>query len=527
MSDLLNESAGIRRRTALFGLAAAGAALPMRPAFAKDPQLLRIGISQEAGNLDLLQNESSLSSYGLVFEGLVRYGNGGGLAPSLAERWEVAGDGRSITFHLRRGVRFSDGTPFDAEAARWNFARWIGKSDFSWIGVSEQFQKLDVLDPATLRLTVKSPVPAALLELSIVRPVRFLSPKAVDAKGKQTAAIGTGPWKLVENGRSRSVLVPNELYWGAKPTFARLELAVVPDELSRVNALRAGDLDIIGGEWVAPLQPSRAKSLAAQPGVQVLAEAGVSTVLLGFNGNRGPLRDVSVRRAVSLGLDRQAIAKVLYQGYADPASNLFPATIPDSGKRTAVPVRDAAAANRLLDDAGWKRNGAARTKDGQALTLELIASDQVLPGARRLSEFILGQLGELGFTVKVSALDDATYHDRRQKFDYDLAFFGTYAAPYDPHGSLGAMFVSTADSGPDGKVFVSKALDAVVTTALAASGDDRRAKLQKVYDWLDAQQAVCPLVYPQRLWACSRRIKGLRLPPTEYDMPIAGISLTA
>lgn len=515
----------IRRRTTLGLLTVIGLSIPTRQTLAKEPQTLRVGIAQEAGNLDLLQNESALSSYGLVFEGLVRYGGGGKLEPGLAERWEMSGDGLATTFYLRRGVRFSDGTPFDAEAARWNLARWIGKKDFSWIGISEQFKKLEPVDAFTLKLTLKTPVPAALMELSIVRPVRFLSPKAVDAKGTQTAPIGTGPWKVVENTRSKTVLVPNDLYWGAKPTYKRVELAVVPDELSRVNALRAGDLDVIGGEWVSPLQPSRAKSLSGQPGVVVLAEAGVSTVLLGFNGNRGPLADVRVRHAVNLGLDRQAIAEVLYRGYADPASNLFPPTIPDAGQRRVVPVRDPAAANRLLDDAGWKQTGTTRSKDGKGLTLELIASDQVLPGARRLSEFILGQLGELGITVKVSSLDDATYHDRRQKFEYDLAFFGTYAAPYDPHGSLGAMFVSTADSGPDGKVFVSKALDGVVSAALAASGDDRKAKVQKVYDWLDEQQAVCPLVYPQRLWAHSKRIKGLRLPPTEYEMPVAGISL--
>ena len=516
---------GVRRRAALGLLSTMGVSVPLRQAVAKEPPTLRVGIAQEAGTLDLLQNESALSSYGLVFEGLVRYGQGGKLEPGLAERWALAGDGLTLTFHLRRGVRFSDGTPFDAEVARWNLARWIGKSDFSWIGLSAQFKKLEVLDPFTLRLTLKAPVPAALMELSIVRPVRFLSPKAVDAKGKQTAPVGTGPWQIADNTRSKTVLVPNDLYWGAKPTYKRIELSVVPDELSRVNALRAGDLDVIGGEWVSSLQPSRAKSLATQPGIAVVAEAGVSTVLLGFNGLRGPLGDVRVRRAIHLGLDRQAMAKLLYQGYADPASNLFPPTIPDAGIRRAVPARDPVAANQLLEDAGWKRTGATRSKEGKVLTLELIASDQVLPGARRLSEFILGQLGELGVSVKVSSLDDATYHDRRQKFDYDLAYFGTYAAPYDPHGSLGAMFVSTADSGPDGKVFVSKALDAVVSAALAASGDDRKAKLQKVYDWLDEQQAVCPLVYPQRLWAYSKRIKGLVLPPTEYDMPVAGIAL--
>jgi nickel transport system substrate-binding protein len=494
------------------------------PALARDAETLSIGIAQEAGNLDLLQNESALSTYGLVFEGLIRYGSGGRLEPGLAEKWDVSPDGKILTFQLRKNVRFSDGTPFDAQAVQWNLARWIGKSDFAWIGISEQFKKMETVDPYTLRLTLKAPVPAALKEHSIVRPVRFLSPKAADAQGRQIAPVGTGPWKIVENTRTKTILIPNEMYWGDKPSFKRIELSVVPDELSRVNALRAGDLDVIGGEWVSPLMPSRAKSLTNQFGVGVFAEAGVSTVLLGFNGSRGPLADLRVRHAINLGVDRQAIAKVLYQGYADPASNLFPPTIPDSGKRLAVPVRDPAAANRLLDEAGWKRSGAVRRKDGKDLTLELIASDQVLPGARRLSEFILGQLAELGIVVKVSSLDDATYHDRRQKFDYDMAFFGTYAAPYDPHGSLGAMFVSTTDSGPDGKVFVSKSLDAILASALSSSGDDRKAKLQKVYDWLDDQQAICPLIYPQRLWAYNKRIKGLRLPPTEYDMPVPGRS---
>ena len=495
------------------------------PAFAKDTQTLHIALAQEAGNLDLLQNESALSSYGLVFDGLVRYGAGGKLEPGLAENWELAADGKSITFQLRKNVRFSDGTPFDAKVAEWNFARWIGKSDFSWIGVSENFLKMEVTGPYTLKMLFKAPVPVTLAELSIVRPVRFLSPKSVDGKGHQIAPIGTGAWKVVENGKSRTVLVRNDYYWGAKPSFNRIELSLVPDELSRVNALRAGDLDVIGGEWVAPLLPNRAKSLATDPGVGVFAAPGVSTVLLGFNNTRGPLADARVRRAINLGLDRASIAKILYQGYADPASNLFPPTIPDAGKRQPVLIRDVATASKLLDEAGWVRSGSTRRKDGKELTLDLLASDQVLPGARRLSELILGQLADLGITVSVSSLDDATYHDRRQKFDYDLAFFTTYAAPYDPHGTLSAMLVSTADSGPDGKIFVSKELDGVIQSALLATGEDRKAKVQKIYDWLSQNAAICPLVYPQRLWAYNKRVKGFALPPTEYDMPVSGLSL--
>lgn len=492
---------------------------------ASDPQTLRIALAQEAGSLDLLQNQSALSSYGLVFEPLIRYGSGGQLEPGLAEKWELSADGKSITFQLRQNVSFSDGTPFDAKAAAWNLERWMGKPDFSWIGISDNFQKLEVTGTHSLRIDLKAPVSVALAELTIVRPVRFLSPKAVDANGVQNAAIGTGPWKVVENTNSKTVLERNDQYWGTKPAFTKLELSVVPDELSRVNALKAGDLDVIGGEWVAPLLPARAKSLSSASDVGVFAAPGVSTLLLGFNNKRGPLAEANVRRAISLGISRAAVAKVLFQGYADPASNLFPPTIPYSGKRLPVSERNVAEANKLLDEAGWVKSGNTRSKGGQELVLTMLASDQVFPGARRLSELVMGQLSELGIGLKIASLDDATYHDRRQKFDYDLALFGTYAAPYDPHGTLSSMFVSTADSGPDGKIFVDKELDALIQAAMATSGSEREVAMQKVYDWMEANAAICPLVYPQRLWAYNKRLSGFALPPTEYDMPIGGLKV--
>ena len=129
---------------------------------AKDTNTLHVALAQEAGSLDLLQNESALSSYGLVFDGLVHYGKGGKLEPDLAEKWDVSSDGKTITFQLRKDVRFSDGTPFDAKVAQWNLARWIGMTDFSWIGVSENFERMEVTGPYTLKLFLKAPAPVAL-----------------------------------------------------------------------------------------------------------------------------------------------------------------------------------------------------------------------------------------------------------------------------------------------------------------------------------------------------------------------------
>lgn len=163
----------------------------------------------------------------------------------------------------------------------------------------------------------------------------------------------------------------------------------------------------------------------------------------------------------------------------------------------------------------------------RASTGLFLVSEESLPGSRRIAEMIQGQLAEIGFQVQVSSVDNATMHVRRPAFQYDLTFFGTYGAPYDPHGTLGNAFVSTVDSGPDGKIYVSPDLDGVVKSALEASGDGREAAMQGIYDWLHANTAVCPLVISKRLWACNPRVENFSLPSTDYDLPVGGLKIKA
>ncbi len=498
------------------------AALP-NGVFAAEHETLKIAISAETGNLDLLQNVSTLSAYTVVFDALIHYGPGGTLEPGLATAWTVAEDGKSISFDLREGVVFSDGTPFDAAAVEWNLKRWMGVPDFSWIGVADAYESVVVDAPNKVTVKLKRPVPAALMELTIVRPVRFLSPKAVDAKGVQSAPVGTGPWIVESYDSARTVLVRNDKYWGDKPFFQKIDLVVVPDELARANGLRAGDLDVIGGDWVATLSPRRAKALQAE-GIPVVAEPGTATMHLGYSPVSPMVQDLAVRKAVFLGIDRAAIAAVLFEGFAEPTADLFPSVIPSSGKRHDVPVRDVAAAKAALTEGGWTDNGGSWMKGDQTLKLDQLVSEESLPGSRRIAEIVQGMLTEVGITVTVSSVDNATIHDRRPAFKYDLAFFTTYGAPYDPHGTLGASFVKASDTGPDGKIYISDELDPLVTGALAATGADREAKIQAVYDWLWDNVAICPLVVQKRVWAHSPRLKGFTLPATDYDLPFKGIS---
>jgi nickel transport system substrate-binding protein len=318
--------------------------------------------------------------------------------------------------------------------------------------------------------------------------------------------------------------VRNDAYWGEKPAFARMELKVVPDELARANALRAGELDVVGGDWVAPLSPRRAKALQGE-GMTIVAEPGTATTILGYSPKAPMMQDKAVRDAIFLGIDRAAVATVLFEGYADPTVDIFPTTVPTAGKRTPVPARDVAAAQAALTAGGWTGDGAGWTKDGKALEIAFLVSEEAFPGSRRIAEMIQGMLAEVGLKANIESVDTATMHARRPAFDYDLTFFGTYGAPYDPHGSLGASFVTAADTGPDGKIYVHPDLDALVATALATGGDAREAAMQAVYDWLRDNTAACPLVVTQRLWAVHPRVAGFSLPPTDYDLPFKGITL--
>jgi len=475
---------------------------------------LRVALAQRAGNLDPHDYAGLFQVQDLIFEGLVRYERGGEIVPSLAESWTVSDDGLTYTFKLREGVRFSDGAPVDARAVEWNFRRWAGKQDTEWLGLSRAYKAMRVRDELTFELELSRPYPPALQELAYIRPVRLLSPRAVDEHGLYAKPVGTGPWVLERSDRNGATLVRNERYWGPKPRFARLELDVIPDAQTRLSALRAGDVDIIGGEFTAPLTPRHALALKGAAGVELVSETGTGTLVLAFNEARPPFADARVREAVERALDRRAIADALYFGFGEPAGNLFPDTVPLAGERQEVPAPDPAGAKRLLAAAG--ATGAKVT---------LLSSEDAIPGGRALAEAVQSALQAVGLEVEVRLVDHATRHKEIAKRAYDLAFYATYAAPYDPYGSFGAVFDSRTDIGVDGKIFMHPQLDGLIDAAFAATGARREPAFERIYRFLREQHAFVPLVYTQRIWAHGKRVRGLELPATEYELPLRGVSL--
>ncbi|MGH3753642.1 MAG: ABC transporter substrate-binding protein [Pseudonocardiaceae bacterium] len=487
---------------------------------------LRIALGQAEADLNIFDFKThSFNVLDQLYEPLVRYGPNGTLQPALAERWDVSEDGLTSTFHLRGGVLFSDGTPFTAEVAKADMQRWIGNPDNSFIGIATNTESIDTPDERTLVLRLKQPYYPALQELSFVRPVRFPSPTAFDASGTFVKPVGTGPYKLESMSTTEIVLVRNDSYWGGRPNLDKVIFKVIPDSQARLAALKAGEVDMIGGDYLAPLAPEEAVQLKDQSQITLLSQPAETNLLLTFNlvsGNPA-LSDPQVREAINYALPRQAYAATLFNGLARPAHQVFPPDIPYAPKADSQPLEfNTDKASGLLSDAGYTGSG-TRSKGGTRLSFRLILDPDLLPQAKALSEAVQADLAKVGIDIQIDTLDSTAYADASTKRDFDLKFYPTYGPPYDPFGLLNNNFRT------DQKInlYSSPELDQRIAAALSATSDpERAAAYDEVWTKLNENWAVAPLVELPRVWAIRTTVKGFVLGPTEYDLPLTGVGVT-
>lgn len=470
---------------------------------------LRVGIAHPAGNMDPRTFDGEIAIMNEVYDPLVGYGPGGRPVPGLATRWTTSGDGRTWTFTLRNGVRFHDGTLFDARAAKWNFDQWVGKDDFAFLGASQRIERVRAVDASTLEVRLKRPYPLLLADLATVRPVRFLSPRSVDAQGRYRRPLGSGPLRVVEASQSRTVLEPVRGHWRGGVGYGRVVLPAIEDGQARLNALRAGELDVLGGVDWSPISPQEAAQIRADRNLTLVTDDGTTTLLLGFNADRGrPFAERDARAAVRSAVDTEQIAERLFGGFAGRAVRMFPDTLPDAGPAFDHP-HDPDAARAAL---GGRR----------------IRATMIVPQdsqQRALGEAISSQLADVGVDLRLQSLDDAAYGDALTNRRYDVALFPTYGAPYDPYSYLSVLFYSKSDN-TDGKIFVTPQTDRLVEQMINA--DDMAGVSRAVVALerlVDAEVAAVPLVHPQRIWAYGPNVTNFALPATDFDLPLSRIEV--
>ncbi len=421
-----------------------------------------------------------------IFDTLLFLETDGKLYPALADKWEYSKDGKSITFSLRRGVRFHDGTEFNAEAVKFTFdsiqnPKLGSQAAIDFLG---PYESTEVIDKYTAKVNWKQPFAAALTNLSNPWLLGIVSPTAVQRLGDDgfaKAPVGTGPFKFVEFvPRVRVVLERNDQYNWAPKAFKhqgparirRLVFRTIPDASTRVAALERGEIDV--ADAVPPIDVRRFKG-SRDFDVMVGDVSGIPFAYL-FNTTKPPLDDVRVRQAFMYATDRVKITEQVFFGVAKPAWGPITPTTPGywAGAEKLY-TYDLNKARRLLEEAGWRMGpGGIRTKNGQPLEIYFPALLQP-----ELGIAIQAAVKDAGIKFDVERVTKAKQDEQVMNNEYTLGAIRWVAV--DP-SVLGIPFFSRNIPAP-GKFkfnwsrFGSPELDRMILAADSTIDPARRAQL--------------------------------------------------
>ncbi len=293
------------------------------------------GRGGDSVSLDLAQatDGESIKAGIQVLENLVIFGKDSmNVEPQLAESWKVSDDGLTWTFKLRKGVKFHDGYPFNAQAVYDSFARVVFKehpynSYGQWKYPSMSLgpvKDIKVVDDYTIALITEKPYAPLLNNLALwLCPI--LSPKAMaDYKEKiGQHPVGTGPFKFVSWTKDdQIVLERNNDYWGEKAKVNKIILKSIPEPSARLMALQSGTVDIADD-----LDPDSIALVKKNPKIAIIERPSVNVGYLAFNTEKPRLKDPKVRQALSHAVDKDTLIKSIFAGLAIPAKNPFPPSI--------------------------------------------------------------------------------------------------------------------------------------------------------------------------------------------------------
>ena len=341
--------------------------------------------------------------------------------PKLAESWQVSPDGKTVTFNLRKGVTWHDGSPFTAADVAFTIKRVQDpKIASQFASQVASVKSVEVVDDTTARFHLSTPTPPLLANLL---QVQIVGEKSIDSI--ETKPIGTGPFKFVEfvPGDHLS-MEKNDTYWVAgTPLLDQLVFKNVPDAQSRLAQLRAGSVQMIDG-----IDPKDVKQAQGFPNAYVFTSKPVNLYeIFQINTKRAPFSDKRVRQALSYAFDRRSYLKNFWYGYARLSAGPFVKEMP-----SYLPGADAAypfslkKADALLKQAGFSKSN--------PLKMEIL-SIVGYPTLKAMAVLLQANLNKLGHKVTITELDISPWIDRiASKPDFDITVDNYNTVPEDPAG---------------------------------------------------------------------------------------------
>ena len=375
-----------------------------------------------------------------VYDGLVFADDEGKIIPNLAESWTISKDWKEYNFVLRKGVKFHDGTPLNAEAVKFSFDRIVGIDNHAvaqWRPLAKRGAKAEVTGEYSLKFTFPEPYPLFMRELvyacyGIVSPTyvkKYATAEDPWAKERMAYdACGTGPFKFVEHEpKQKIVLEKNPNYWAGEKgivkegkrmsRYDRLILSVVADPTTRRIMLEKGEIDI-----ACDLPVDMIEDLKKVKGIKVVDFPLLWPTWVFMNCLKKPFDDVRVRQALSYAIDYDKIIKDIERGFVLPLHGLIPKGMMGYNPKRFRYYRDVAKAKKLLVEAGYP-NGFSTT---------LIYSPERRTEFEQESVLIQSFLKDIGVDVKIEKMAYTTQLARQVAGNFDLAMMHFMAGTGDP-----------------------------------------------------------------------------------------------
>jgi len=494
-----------------FAFAFAAAAVSLAPAV--HAQTLTIGLGTEPTSIDPhyhnLGPNNQISQH--FFSRLIEQDHKQNLSPGLATSWKALND-TTWEFKLRKGVKFHDGSDFDADDVLFSFHRAGNHPNArSSFGLYTKGKTVKKIDSHTIHVTTASPYPLMPVDLS---NVHIVSDKNKDKwegdYNNGSAAHGTGPYKLGRWVKGEILeMIRYDGYHGTKPHWAKIIIKPIKSAPSRLAALLAGDVDFI--DQVPTVDIARLKK---NPKVELSQGVSNRVIYLHMDqhrdnpqyvkaGGKNPLKDVRVRKAISMAINRDAIVERVMEGIAIPAGQLLPEGFFGRSSKLKVEKYDPAGAKKLLAEAGYP-NGFETTLHGP--------NNRYINDAK-IVEAIAQMLSRIGIKTTPDTMPKSVYFKRAKnkgpakppEFNFVLVGWGSGTGePSSPLRSLLGTYDKTKGWGSSNRGLHSdKEMDKILDQALATVDDTKRAALlaQATEIGIGRNQGIVPLHYQVNTWA--------------------------
>jgi peptide/nickel transport system substrate-binding protein len=424
------------------------------------------------------------------------------IVPQLALSHETSADGKEMTIKLRPGVKFHDGEPFDAEAAKFSLERHLNLQGSFRKPELATVDHVDVVDPLTIKLVLKTPFSPLIAQLTD-RAGMMVSPKAAKEAGDKFGLhpVCAGPYKFVERvQQDRIVFEKFADYWNKDKVFIdRVVYLPIVDATVRLANLKSGGLDLIERVLATDIKDVRADSRLKLSTALELGYLGL-TINIANDKNKGPLsQSEKVRQALDLSIDREAINQVVFNGEFTPGNQWVSPEHPYYQKAFPVQKRDIAKAKALL-----KESGAALP----------ISVDLMVPkGAENeaLAQVIQSMAAEAGFDLKIRLIEFATSFKQAQAGEFQAFLIG-WSGRIDPDGNS-YVFLHTKAPQNDGGYSNPEADKALEEARLVTDPAQRKAIYEKLTKTVLNDEPLIYLYHRKLLIAHTTKLEGYKQMP--------------